>query len=156
VNVPLHDVVHVGGVKKPQLPIDTSSPGGGTRLSIVIVGRRVMVVVVVVVAETGSGPDGALLLQADARRRAPGHDAARQNRRVASLLNTRIVHAYPFESGTGNCRAYRIKHTGWKVSASGPWPASISGRLIADSSLPGVQLLAGHSESLPGICSPEA
>jgi hypothetical protein len=50
-----------------------------------------MVVVVVVVAETGSGPDGALLLQADTRRRAPGHDVARRNRRVASLQNTRIV-----------------------------------------------------------------
>jgi hypothetical protein len=144
VNVPLHDVVHVGGVKKPQLPMDTSLPGDGTRLSIVIVGRGVMVVVVVVVAETGSGPDGALLLHADTRRRAPGHDAARRNRRVASLLNTRIVKslrcrngAYPFVSGSGNCRAYRIKHIGWKISESGPWPASILGRLIADPSLRG-------------------
>jgi hypothetical protein len=74
------------------------------------VGRGVMVVVVV--EETCSGPDGALLLHADTRRRAPGHDAARQNRRVVGVLNTRIVQslrcrngAYPFVSGTGNCRA---------------------------------------------------
>ena len=109
-NVPLHDVVHVAGVKKPQLPMDTSLPGDGTRLSIVIEGRGVMAIVVV--DETWSGPDGALLLHADTSRRAPGHDAARQNRRVASALNTRIVQslrcrngAYPFVSGTGNCRA---------------------------------------------------
>ena len=70
-----------------------------------------MVVVVVVVAETGSGPDGALLLQADARRRAPGHDAARQNRRVASLLNTRIVQSLRCRNGY---LSVRVGH--WQLS----------------------------------------
>ena len=35
-NVPLNDLVHVAGVKKPQLPMDTLLPGDGSRLSIVM------------------------------------------------------------------------------------------------------------------------